>query len=288
MITFKQFLAEGGNAIAGVGPINQENVEATLEVIYSKLIPKLGLTKDDTALLGSTGKKNPHSQSGDIDIAISMSAIMAKNKSLKSMMDILEFVDMKSKGVVKLTKQLKGIGIVTMGFPIENTDGEQENQTVQLDLMLTDNVKFASWMYFSPHQKDSPYKGLYRNSMLSAISHHADREGNDEEWDRYLLHFQKGLGRVKESRKGKKGLLKNAKVVSREVPTKDADQVVKILLGDSFSAKQILTWEQVFKAFKSSSFKWKKYRKEIAVRVVQDIAGKGYPVPEELSSMAGM
>jgi len=287
LMSFREFLNEGGNAIANVVPIHQENVAATMDVIYKKMLPVLRISKSDTALLGSTGKKNPHSSSGDIDMAVSISAIMARNKSAKTMPDLLNLVYAKSNGVVNKVKQLKGIGIVTMGFPIENTDGEQENEIVQLDLMLTDNVEFASWMYFSPHQKDSPWKGLYRNSMLSAISHYADRQGNEEEWSRYLLHFNKGLGRVKESRKGKRGLLKNAKVIERETPVKNADEIVKILLGDSFKAKDILTWNNVFDAFMSSKFAWKKNRKEIAKLVVKDIVGKNYPVPKEILAVAG-
>lgn len=288
ILPFRQFLNEGGNAIANVVPIHQENVGDTMNVIYKKLLPILGIKKSDTALLGSTGKKNPHSSSGDIDMAVSISALMASNKSAKTMSDLLDVVYSKSKGVANEVKQLKGIGIVTMGFPISNSDGKQKNEIVQLDLMLTDNVEFASWMYFSPHQKDSPWKGLYRNSMLSAISHYADRVGNEEEWSRYLLHFNNGLGRVKETRKGKRGLLKNAKIIERETPVKNADEIVKILLGKSFKAKDILTWNNVFDAFTSSKFQWKKHRKAIAKLVVMDITKKNYPVPKEIAKIAGL
>jgi len=295
MISFKiyvneqlQLLKEGGNAIDGVVRINQENVAATMEVVYKKLISSLGLRQDDTALLGSTGKKNPHSSSGDIDVAVSITSLMAKHKNLKTMGDIIDFVAAKSQSIVAKVKILRGIGIVTMGFPIENADGKQPDEIVQLDLMLSDNTKFASWMYFSPHEKDSPWKGLYRNSMLSAISHHADRQGDDEEWDRYLLHFNNGLTRVKESRKGKRGLNKNSKIVERKIPIKDADQIVAILLGSSFKAKQILTYEDVFKAFMSSKFAWAKDRKQIAKRAIDDILGKGYPVPDELAKVGGI
>ena len=281
------YLIEGGNAIQGVIPIHQENVEATMNDAYKKILPALGITQTDTALLGSTGKKNPHSSSGDIDMAISISAIMNSNKQLKSNDDLINFVFNQMKTVVKDVKMLKGIGIVTMGYPIANTDGEQPDETVQFDLMLTDNVEFASWMYYSPHQKDSPYKGLYRNSMLSAISHYADRKGDNEEWSRYLLHFNNGLGRVKETRKGKRGLLKNSKIIERETPVKDADKVVEILLGDKFKSKDILKWEDIFKAFMSNDFQWKAHRKEIAKLVVKDLTKKNYPVPEEILKVAG-
>jgi len=295
MLKFKEYLIEqmnllkeGGNAIDGVSRINQENVAATMADAYNRLLPALGIKKEATALLGSTGKKNPHSSSGDVDLAVSIHALMRSHKNLKTMNDIIDFVAAKAQTVVKSVRILRGIGIVTMGYPIINTDGKQEDEIVQFDLMLTDNVEFASWMYFSPHEKDSPWKGLYRNSMLSAISHHANRQGDDEEWSRYLLHFNKGLTRVKESRKGKRGLLKNPKVVERKIPIKNADEIVAILLGPDFFAKDILTYEDVFHAFMSNKFLWKKSRKEIAKRAVQDIHNKNYPVPEDLAKVAGV
>lgn len=281
-------MKEGGAAIKGVSKINQENVEATLEVAYRKLLPAIGIKKENTALLGSTGKKLPGHQSGDIDMAISISAILKEHKNLKTLKDVIDHVFAKTKTVVKDVRILPGIGIVTMGFPIVNTDGKQEGEKVQFDLMLTDNIKFAGWMYYSPHEKDSPYKGLYRNSMLSAISHYADREGDEEEWERYLLNFNKGLGRVRESLKGKRGLLKTPKVIERKIPIKDADKVVEILLGPSFKAKDILTFEDVFGAFMSNKFAWKAHRKEIAKRVADVLSNKGFPVPEKLAKVAGI
>jgi len=289
MLSFREYLLkEGGNAINDVVRINQENVDATMNKIYSTVVKALGLKREDTALLGSTGKKNPHSSSGDIDLAVSITSLMAANKSLKTVNDVIEFVARKAKTVVDDVLILRGTGIVTMGFPIVNADGKQPDQKVQLDLMLTDNLEFSSWMYFSPHEKDSPWKGLYRNAILSAITHYADRQGNDEEWSRYLLHFQNGLSRVMMSRKGKRGLLKNAKVVDRKVPMKDPDKIVAILLGPSFKAKQILTYENVFNAFMSPKFVWAKYRKEIAKRAADDILRKGYPVPQDLADVAGI
>ena len=71
-----RLLNEGGNAVEGVSRINQENVAKTLKSFYSKVLPVLRITKNDTAVLGSTGKKLPGGSSGDIDIAVSRPALV--------------------------------------------------------------------------------------------------------------------------------------------------------------------------------------------------------------------
>ena len=71
----KKVVSEGGHAKSACpedkkARINQENVEATLQDIYKRLLPRLGLTKDDVQSVGSTGKKLPGGTSGDIDLAM--------------------------------------------------------------------------------------------------------------------------------------------------------------------------------------------------------------------------
>ena len=72
-------VVEGGNALDGVVRINQENVQATLSDIYSKLFPALKLDDTNTAILGSTGKRLPGGSSGDIDIGIDKKAAKIDN-----------------------------------------------------------------------------------------------------------------------------------------------------------------------------------------------------------------
>lgn len=276
----------GGKAIKNTTRINQENVRDTMEDIYCRLIILIGIKTENTSILGSTGKKKMLSSSGDIDLAVSVTAILKNNKNLKTKEDAIRFVAEKANLRVDNVRILKGIGIVTMGWPIINTDGKQSGEVVQLDLMMTDNVEFASWMYFSPNEYDSPYKGLYRNSLLSAISHYANRQGDNEEWSRFMLHFEKGLSRVKESRRGKKGLLKNPKVLERSESIKDADVIVHILLGPSFNASEIMTFEDILSAFMSRDFIWKDYRSEIAKMVIIDLNKKEFPIPKEIRDIA--
>lgn len=298
MLNFKEFssrrdntINEGGNAIKVSSRINQENVEATLQAIYKKVLVGLfGLKKDEYALLGSTGKKLPGSSSGDIDIAVSIRGLMrkAEKSGVETSRELIDWVAQTLKKHYEHIYVNIGGGIVSFGFEIVNADGKQEGQIVQVDLMLTDNIKFASWMFFSPHEKDSPWKGLYRNRLISAITHYADRVGNDEEWERFKLNYQKGIDRVIETRKGKRGILKNPKVV-KVIPlgVKDPDKIVEILFGDYVTAKDILTYEDVMRAIMSEKFKWKKYRKQIAKLAVKYLTKDGYTVPEDLKALAG-
>ena len=284
MIRFKEYinpklLGEGGNAVDNVSKIDQENVAATMSKIYKELLPALGLKKDDTALLGSTGKKNPGGQSGDIDMAIDGSAIIKSGK-VKDPKQLLSFIASVAKKHSESVNELKGIGIVSLAFPIVDTDGKQEGENVQLDLMLSDNLNWSKWIYYSPAEWESEYKGLYRNSFLSAISHVAGREGDDVNWNRKLLHFASGLYDVTFSRTGKRGLLKNGKEVSRKFISKDPQGVIDVLLGPKFDAADILTVADIWDAINSNNFLWKKHKKEIVKRFAQDVSSKGYPMPD--------
>jgi oligoribonuclease NrnB/cAMP/cGMP phosphodiesterase (DHH superfamily) len=149
--------------------------------------------------------------------------------------------------------------------------------------MLTNNKDWSEYMYYSPAEWDSEWKGLYRNSALSAISHYAGRTGDDTEWNRKMLHFSTGLHDVNFSKKGKNGkLLKNGKEVSRKFVSQNPDEVIHLLLGDKFDSKDIKTWEDIFAAMESKDFEHKKDKKAIYKRIIKDIEHKGYPIPPEL------
>lgn len=293
MLSLNEFLSieinEGGNAIPNVSRINQENVSATLEKLDKEILSGLfGLKKDEYALLGSTGKKLPGGSSGDIDIAVSIRALMRKANGAETLRDLISWTGEKLRKIGTNVFINWGGGIVSFGYEIVNSDGKQEGQSVQVDLMLTDNLKFSSWMYFSPHEKDSPWKGLYRNMVLAAVTHYANRKGDENEWERYLLNYEKGLMRVIETNKGKRGILKKPKVIKRiPLNVKDPDKIVHMLFGDYVKASDIMTYEGIMKAIMSEKFPWKKYRKQIAKRAAEQLLRAGYPIPEDLKALAG-
>ena len=81
MLRFKEYIKEGGGAVGDVVRINQENVEATLKAISTKIIKPLKITNKDIGVLGSTGKRKPGGSSGDIDIAIDLCGFTNFNRA---------------------------------------------------------------------------------------------------------------------------------------------------------------------------------------------------------------
>lgn len=281
----------GGNAVDGASPINQENSMATIEALYQELLPSLGLSESDVASLGSTGKKAPKTQSGDIDIAIPASKMMqfqnAETRS-ESMDKIVDAI--KSKGYA--FRDMRSIDIISVGFPIVNVDGLQSGQTVQVDLMIVDSVEYAAWSFYSPSYLESKLKGLYRNEINFAVAKYAglyvtktDRETNvPTEWNRLWFNLSKGLEKgtqtVISAKTGK--ITKTPRVIEKSVVTNDADEVVAKLYGYKYKANDILTFENAYAAIMDADFPYAKYIKDIIKDTANGILSKGYPVPEYL------
>jgi len=117
----KPMLTEGGSAIPGMSPINQENVAATVDEIYKKLLPALKIKQDDTAMLGSTGKKKPGESSGDMDIAVSIPAIAHAHGIDPSDEDaIYDIIYKAALAVEPQSKLFKGLSVIAMAWPITN------------------------------------------------------------------------------------------------------------------------------------------------------------------------
>lgn len=294
MIGFKNYailLAEGGNAVPGVVGIYQENSIATVNDIMKKYAPLLKITKDDMAILGSTGKKAPNALSGDIDMALSSEALL-KNNKLNSFNEIMDFIVAAAKRLGHPYRDLRNLGIISVGYPIVNVDGRQENMMVQLDFMVVESVKYASWAYFSPSYLQSQLKGLYRNEVNIAVAKYAgfnvsklSADNTPIEWDRMWFDLKSGLhkgGQTLLSPKTGK-IVKTPTVTSKEHVSDDPDTIVKVLYGDKYKATDILTFEQAFAAVMAQSFPHKKYRKDILNMVAKGIKDKGYPVPDVLA-----
>lgn len=294
MISFRQYITEGGNAVEGVSGINQENSIATVKSAFNDYLKALGITEKDTALLGSTGKKAPGAVSGDIDIALSAPALL-KKKGVSTFGDMIDLIVDITKNKGYKFADMRSIGIVSVGYPITNADGKQEGKTVQLDFMIVDSVKLASWSYYSPSYLESDLKGLYRNELMYAIAKYAGIKvkemGDDKQavtWDRFwfsLTHgLQKGTQTLKSPKTGK--ITKTAKKVKpAELLSDDPDAIVGYLFGTKYKASDLLTFEQALDAIKSASFPHKKHRKAIYKMAKDGILKKKYPVPESLDSL---
>lgn len=208
MLTFREFLNEGGNVFAGkTASIKKEYIKPTLDKYFAELkhiFPKKSaiFNLNHFKPLGSVGKKP---MSGDIDLAIDSKSLLDQNMSDKSISDWgidpksvhQEFAKLSKRSRTATPEQVFMKAFlrmltqyinahaptlfcdekkVTNGnifglFPQINTDYEDVGIGVQIDWMIGD----LDWLTFSYHSAvyptDSNVKGLHRTQlMLSAFN----------------------------------------------------------------------------------------------------------------------
>lgn len=286
MSTFKQHLLEGGNAIDGVSRINQLNFDETVKKIHSTILSKLGIS-DDFVILGSGGKKDPKKNgeedgsSGDIDIAIYLPELN-REEIINQIISLCTEMGIKS-------RNLAGLGIASMSYPIENIDEKQSGQFVQVDIVPVDSLKFAEWAYYSPAYDESPYKGLYRNEALFFIARYAkynvtkEIDGTPTEWERVFFDLSKGLMSGTQTNIGKKGkIIKTVTTIEKKIVSDDPDEIVSQLLGDGIKAEDVKTWEQVWDAMNSESFPFSDKKDNIFKGIANGLKKKEVEIPEVL------
>jgi len=296
MLRFKEFIKEGGGAVGDVDRINQENVEATLKAISTKIIKPLKITTKDIGVLGSTGKRKPGGSSGDIDIAIDANKVLRAN-AIQIADELFDFIAGKAKKVSNTVVSNKGTGVISLQFPISNTDGKQKNKKVQLDLMIVDNLDLAKFNFWSPHEEQSKWKGIYRNIILSSMASVMDFEvlekGYDENdvevptlFKRNFIDLKRGLMRGLQTRIGKSGKLfaKGRKqTLETKVLENQPEGIIKAILGPAFTVKDAESFESLFKILDHPKYLYRSKKKEIIKTFIAVISiSKGLVVPDEM------
>ena len=301
MRTFEKYvnqLQEGGNAVPGASRINQDNVQATLDKLFKLIFPRLGINKKDIGLLGSTGKKKPGESSGDVDVAINADALLV-SLDIRDAKNLYNAIADKLKGKVKQIVTAPGFGTVSFAFPIQNKDGKQKNQTVQVDLMIVNNVKLANFQFWSPTSEESKYKGIYRNIMLSAVANVLDfktiKTGYDEQgeevpvtFERNFMDLKRGVVRGIQTRLGKTGkLFANGRkqTVSTKVLADTPEDIVQLLFGPAFGPEDVRSFEAILKLLTHPKFISKHKKSDIlkfAAGTMNKI--KGLVLPPELKA----
>ena len=297
MLDFKGFLKEGGGAVMGVDRINQENVEATLKAISKGVVSVLKIKDNDTAVLGSTGKKKAGGSSGDIDLAIDANKVLRAN-GIQIADELFDFIANKVKKKSKSAVSNRGTGVISLKWPISNTDGKQANKKVQLDLMIVDNIELAKFNFWSPHEEQSKWKGIYRNILLSSMASVMNlkvlEKGYDENnkeipvlFKRNFIDLKRGLIRGLQTRIGKSGKLfaKGRKqTLETEVLEDQPEGIVKAVLGPTFTVRDAETFESLFKILDSPRYPYKSKKREVINTFVAVIkkSHKGLVVPDEM------
>jgi len=238
-----EILSEGGS-LPGVGAIHIDEINPTL----IPLEKELGIDLRNNAL-GSVGKRE---FSGDIDVALKIDTdkipeFVERLKKSRQIMDI-------AKSSVIMTK------VKIMDFDETKEDGRPRTGYVQVDFMPGDPDWLKTY-YHSPNEKDSQYKGVYRNIMIASIAGSVNIENSEETIDdgrplqskRFMFSPRDGLVRVlrrpvpKASGNGytKKN---NNKII--DGPWKTADDIAKNLGLDN--GEDLYSYETLVKVIKKN------------------------------------
>lgn len=264
-------LVESG-AMPGVGAIHIDEIKPTLDALEKVLGIDL---KNNT--LGSVGKKE---FSGDIDIALEIDP-----KDIPDFMEKLklapEVLDMAKSSVIMTKVKIVGYD------PSKKTDKPRTGY-VQVDFMPGEPAWLKTF-YHAPHEKDSKYKGVFRNILLSSIAAHLDKkesgdrlpDGRAMETERYLFSPNDGLVRVirtPEPAKKGTGYTKKNKNEIIAGPYKTADEIAKVLnLG---TGADLYSYETVRKAMNNN------YPPELVNAILKDFADnsviKDFGVPDDI------
>ena len=281
---------EGGNAI-DARPMTQDETKKTYDWVIKNIFPIFKISdKIDARPIGSFGKKKSDQTSGDIDIAIGIDQLAGANGI--SVESVLSFVDdeLKKKGYE--TSKVRGFNQVSFGVPI---NGYPKLGIGQIDFMFTDSLKWSDFMYHSPDfsKFESKYKGLYRNILLMKIISNADRKatkltdaGETEEYQSYVVRLNQGVVKVTKSFKGKKGLLKNPKLLKDQDKfiTNTPEEVASIAFGPNVLPSDIMTFEDTWNQFTSPTFVHKNKFDKMLKEFILQIKRTKVPIPSEVES----
>ncbi len=294
MISFKQFLVEGGNALAKYEVKRAGRADIKQAVDFVSTATGISLADLKSNLLGSTrlthdGKRK---DSGDIDIAIVTSKYAPEDVN------------------AKMLKALDGEGVYNTGTKVGSYAVPVNGKKVQVDLMFVNDGTWANWIY-SSHQGDkSKYPGSVRNIILFTALAHTQEKDKD-----FVIRDGQGKPVIRASKSitmdsGMKRLFKMAKfnektgaynktvntVSPEEIEdhlkkigknikfskdlehTNNPDDVAKFIFGKGAKASDLDTAEEVIKQIKKVP-----NAAEIIAASRSELTRLGMEVPTELA-----
>jgi hypothetical protein len=268
-------LNEGG-AMPGVGPIHIDEIEPTLDALEKSL----GIDLKNN-VLGSVGKKE---FSGDIDVAIQVDPD-----------DIPKLV--KKIEASPLVQDIAKSSVIMTVVDIVNYDASKQTSKprtgkVQVDFMPGD----PGWMktyYHSPSEKESKYKGVFRNIMIATICAIYERNASEEkiadgrpiEVERWMWSPSDGLVRIKRTpvpnKKGD-GYTKKNKNEQIAKPIRTAPEIANALGLDG--PEDLNSYESLKAAIE------KNYKPEMVDKILDSFANnhqvKDIGIPDDIADRA--
>jgi len=216
---------------------------------------------DLVKLFGSTGEKKDFWAKADKFMKKQKVESYTLNKGLQQIHVLSPLVDKKGKHLAGVDKDGKEIGPKGM---------------VQIDLMIGN----ANFMKDSlKGAEGSKYKATWRNMLLADIlSNTITGDDQSEIKHKFQINWKTGLQYVRFKLNGKSKKKLNTKTVLTNM-----DDVAEYIFGPKYKFKDIETFEKIWKAFNSSSFKWKNKRKEIIKSYTQTLDRMKMELPSELN-----
>lgn len=273
-LTYSQYinkLNEGGNAFKELDHFTMEDSPLILSEVRKFLREVLKLNDSDYKVVGSFQKKRKKDLVNDIDVVVAINTL-TRFKNIEDSKEVyLEIVNMVVDGGYEYRNSV-GIGCVSVKYPIQG-------KFFQIDILPVNSLDWGTWSYYSPNllQKESEYKGLYRNAMFEAIAkaiksdivyYEEDvndyiRKGDIKSYYRYRYTRNFGLYIVKEQNEGKRKIIYKKEKSSYRLISDSPDRVVKILLGENTESKNCMTFEDVWKKVSSDNYIYKDLLPEI-------------------------
>jgi len=292
-ISFDDLILEGGAAVNGRRILQSEVGDIMSRV--DAILGEIGLNKDtDYKPVGSAGKKKQQDTSGDIDVAVSASALSGVLKCGSSVNDIIKALSdsLIKMGYDKVVPQY-GFKQISMGLPINGDD-----DIIQVDFMISSNIEWSDYMNFSPdYTKDeSKYKGLVRNILLMNIVKYCfrtttkqlttkDGQVVDSEVETYVIRLTDGVYKTRKSYANAKnnGLVKTPKLLHEydEFITNTPQELVDLLFN-GVSMDETYTFESLYALLLTDKFKYPQYRDKIIVATVKSLDGNSADIPGEI------
>lgn len=263
---FENYLEEGGNVFNDTDMVPRASLEPTTK----QALKSIGLGSVSFDFVGNVNKDFL----GDIDVALSS----------KDISDVYGFTDQikEPKDFWKFLEQaLSKIGVpysINPGFSqfhietkiIPSQDGDK---FAQIDFFVGDRGWMKNIVSGSP--KDSAYKAIYRNLLLSALVSNLDVGPNKK----YVLDFKNGLF-LKELDPANK-----RKVLSKKLMSADANDVAALLFGANWS--DISSFEKLWNEFKNSElYQNSEKRNQILQYFKSALAKVKKEEPKEISEQA--
>lgn len=297
MLTFKQFLCEGGKATEkhGTTRASKEDIDAALKFVSTHTGVSVSTLTD--RLLGSTRLTHSGHQrdSGDIDIAMADSEI-----------DMADAVAQMTKATGVAPYEIGG---TTFSYAVP-VGGDRK---VQVDLMFVPDIK---WAKFSHHASEhSKHKSAVRNELLHSALKFSMKPGEDirvrddmgndvvrasraykldQGVERIFKHAPKrkdGNGRVKsviksspeEVRQTLNDLGVKGEFSDKPELIQDPEQFARLLFGDSAKAKDLMSTEQLINMIRKHKAKQADVIFKDAVKGIKRLK---FPVPADLKQYA--